>query len=123
MKAAIAKTASAAPPIAESNIKIAVVRVMPVASPVVSSAAPKRRQGFDERTPDGQVGSRICSRASLWSETSARVIALCRSDWMPHGSAKSFSEALEERGLAKKRDGSGRQGFSGVTFRQSPKQV
>jgi hypothetical protein len=41
MKAAIAKTASAAPPIAESNIKIAVVRVMPIAS----TAAPKRRQG------------------------------------------------------------------------------
>jgi phage/plasmid-associated DNA primase len=47
----------------------------------------------------------------------------CEPRNLPHGSAKSFSEALEERGLAKKRDGSGRQGFSGVTFRQSPKQV
>jgi hypothetical protein len=56
MKAAIPKTASPAPPIAASNIKIAVVTVTSVASPVVSSATPKRRQGSTkERQTDRLV--------------------------------------------------------------------
>jgi putative DNA primase/helicase len=61
---------------------------------------------------DPRAFTRTADLFAAWKEW-------CTARNLTVGSVKSFSQGLIDRGLTKKRDNTGRQGFSGVTFRHT----
>jgi putative DNA primase/helicase len=77
---------------------------------------------FDSQNTLGEwIAEALCEMPNAWTRTMDLFDAWkqwCEPRSLPHGSAKSFAEAMEERGFVKKLDPQSRRaGFLGIALR------